>query len=156
LALVPRLFDPDEGSVLFDGRNVRLASVRSVREQTAIVLQEHVLLGTTVRENILYGCPDATETQMRAAAELACADEFIRRLPAGYDPMLGERGTKLSTGQRQRLGIARAVLRDAPILLLDEPTASLDASTEERVFRNLRPWARTRCVLLVTHRPSTI
>lgn len=156
LALVPRLFDPDAGAVLVDGRDVREATVRSVRAQTAIVLQEHVLFGATVRENLLYGRPDASEAELRAAAELACADEFIGRLPAGYETLLGERGTKLSTGQRQRLGITRALLRNAPILLLDEPTASLDAPTELRVLRQLRTWAHDRCVLLVTHRISTI
>ncbi len=156
LALVARLFDPDAGEVLIDGRDIRTATLRSVRGQVAIALQEHVLFGATVRENLRYGDPHADEAAVVAAAELACADEFIRRLPDGYDTALGERGAKLSTGQRQRLGIARALVRNAPILLLDEPTASLDAATEARLLANLRRWAAGRCVFLVTHRLSIV
>jgi ABC-type multidrug transport system fused ATPase/permease subunit len=155
LALLARFFDPDRGAVLVDGRDIRTATVGSVRAQTAIAFQEHVLFGATVAENLRYGWPDAPEAALRAAAEVACADEFIRGLPEGYDTPLGERGSKLSTGQRQRLGIARALLREAPILLLDEPTAALDPETERRLLGNLREWARGRCVLLVTHRIST-
>jgi ABC-type multidrug transport system fused ATPase/permease subunit len=154
LALVARLFDPDAGVVLVDGHDLRQATVRSVRDQTAIALQEHVLFATTVRENLLYGRPGASDPDLRAAAAVACADEFVRALPRGYDTLLGERGAKLSTGQRQRIGIARAVLKGAPILLLDEPTASLDAETELRVLDNLRVWSMGRCVFLVTHRLS--
>jgi ATP-binding cassette subfamily B protein len=156
LALVARLFDPDAGAVLVDGRDLRSATVRSVRDQTAIVLQEHVLFAATVRDNLLYGRPGASDAAVRAAAGIACADEFVRALPHGYDTLLGERGAKLSTGQRQRLGIARAVLKDAPILLLDEPTASLDAETELRLLNHLRAWGARRCVFLVTHRLSAV
>jgi ABC-type multidrug transport system fused ATPase/permease subunit len=156
LGLVARFFDPDQGQVLVDGHDVRRVTVRSLRAQTAIALQEHVLFAATVRENILYGRPGASDAEVRAAARLACADEFIGDLPRGYDTALGERGTKLSTGQRQRLGIARALLKDAPILLLDEPTASLDAETELRLLDNLRTWRAGRCVLLVTHRLSAV
>jgi ABC-type multidrug transport system fused ATPase/permease subunit len=152
LGLVARFFDPDAGAVLVDGRDLRSATVRSVREQTAIALQEHVLFSASVRDNLRYGRPGATDAAIRAAAALACADDFVGALPHGYDTFLGERGTKLSTGQRQRLGIARALLKDAPILLLDEPTASLDAETELRLLANLRTWAADRLVLLVTHR----
>jgi ABC-type multidrug transport system fused ATPase/permease subunit len=156
LALIARLLDPDAGQVLIDGRDVRTATVRSVRSQVAIALQEHVLFGTTVRDNLRYAAPDADDAAVVAAAGVACADEFIRRLPQGYNTALGERGTKLSTGQRQRLGIARALVRNAPILLLDEPTASLDATTEARLLANLRRWSAGRCVFLVTHRLSTV
>jgi len=155
LALVARFFDPDAGAVLIDGHDLRLATVRSVRDQTAIALQEHVLFAATVRDNLLYGRAGASDAEVRAAATVACVDEFVATLPEGYDTMLGERGAKLSTGQRQRIGIARAVLKDAPIVLLDEPTASLDAATERRVLDNLQAWSAGRCVFLVTHRLST-
>jgi ABC-type multidrug transport system fused ATPase/permease subunit len=156
LALVARLFDPDAGSVLIDGHDLRTVTLRSLRAQTAIALQEHVLFAATVRENLLYGRSGASDDEVRAAAALACADEFVCALPQGYDTVLGERGAKLSTGQRQRLGIARALLKGAPILLLDEPTASLDAETELRLLGNLRRWGATRCVFLVTHRLSVV
>jgi ABC-type multidrug transport system fused ATPase/permease subunit len=156
LALLARFFDPDGGAVLVDGRDLRSATVRSVREQTAIALQEHVLFAATVRDNLLYGRPGASDADVRAAAAIACADDFVRNLPQGYDTLLGERGAKLSTGQRQRLGIARAVLKDAPILLLDEPTASLDAETELRLLDHLRAWGARRVVFLVTHRLSAV
>jgi len=100
--------------------------------------------------------PDASDEAVRAAARVACADAFIEKLPLGYDTPLGERGTKLSTGQRQRLSIARAVLKDTPVLLLDEPTASLDVETERRVLANLHAWGKGRAILLVTHRLSTV
>jgi len=154
LALIARFFDPDAGAVLIDGHDLRRATVRSVRDQTSIALQEHVLFAATVRENLLYGRPEAGAADLHAAASVACADEFVRALPRGYDTLLGERGAKLSTGQRQRIGIARAVLKGAPILLLDEPTASLDAESELRVLDNLRAWSTGRCVFLVTHRLS--
>jgi ABC-type multidrug transport system fused ATPase/permease subunit len=130
--------------------------VESLRRKIAIALQENVLFATTVRENIRYAVPDASDEAVREAARVACADEFVRELPAGYDTLLGERGTKLSTGQRQRLSIARALLKDTPILILDEPTAALDAETEIRVLRNLHAWGRGRVIFLVTHRLSTI
>jgi ABC-type multidrug transport system fused ATPase/permease subunit len=152
LALIARFFDPDTGAVCIDGHDLRGVTVRSVREQIAVALQEHVLFAATLRENLLYGRPGASDDALRAAAAVACVDEFASALPRGYDTLLGERGAKLSTGQRQRIGLARAVLKDAAILLLDEPTASLDAETERRVLDNLRAWSAGRCVLLVTHR----
>jgi ABC-type multidrug transport system fused ATPase/permease subunit len=109
-----------------------------------------------VRENIRYAVAAAGDEAVRAAARVACADAFVDALPDGYDTLLGERGTKLSTGQRQRLSIARAVLKDAPVLVLDEPTASLDAETELAVMRNLAEWGRGRAIFLITHRLSTI
>lgn len=156
LALCLRLFDPDAGHIEIDGRDLRSVQIASLRQQVAIALQENLLFGTTIRENIRYAVPNATDAAVRAAARVACADEFIEKLPQGYDTPLGERGTKLSTGQRQRLSIARAVLKDAPILLLDEPTASLDVETESRVLRNLAAWGRARAILIVTHRLSTV
>jgi ABC-type multidrug transport system fused ATPase/permease subunit len=115
-----------------------------------------VLFGTTVRENIRYAVPQATEAQVQAAARVACAEAFIEALPHGYDTLLGERGTKLSTGQRQRLSIARALLKDTPILILDEPTASLDAETEMALLHNLKAWGHGRVIFLITHRLSTV
>jgi ABC-type multidrug transport system fused ATPase/permease subunit len=156
LALALRLFDPDRGRVEVDGQDVRRLSIASLRAHVAIALQENLLFGTTIRENIRYAVPHASDESVRAAAAVACADEFIEKLPLGYDTPLGERGTKLSTGQRQRLSIARAVLKDAAILLLDEPTASLDVDTERRVLRNLSEWGRERAILIVTHRLSTV
>jgi ABC-type multidrug transport system fused ATPase/permease subunit len=156
LALLVRLFDPDRGSILIDGRDLREFRVESLRRGVAIALQENVLFATTLRENVRYAVPEASEEAVQAAAWVACADEFVAALPAGYDTLLGERGARLSTGQRQRLSIARALLKDAPILILDEPTASLDAETEIRLLERLRAWGKGRVVFLITHRLSTI
>ncbi|HTY17771.1 MAG TPA: ABC transporter ATP-binding protein [Myxococcota bacterium] len=156
LALLLRLFDPDRGAIEIDGWDLRRLRVASLRRQVAIALQENLLFGTTIRENIRYAAPDADDDAVREAARVACADEFIEALPLGYDTPLGERGAKLSSGQRQRLSIARAVLKDAPVLLLDEPTASLDAATERLVLSRLAAWGRGRAILLVTHRLSTV
>jgi ABC-type multidrug transport system fused ATPase/permease subunit len=156
VSLLLRLYDPDRGRIEVDGRDLRRFTLESLRDQIAIALQENVLFATTVRENIRYAVPEASDEAVREAARVACADEFIERLPKGYDTLLGERGTRLSTGQRQRLSIARAVLKDAPILVLDEPTASLDAATEHRVLENLARWGAGRVILLITHRLSTI
>jgi ABC-type multidrug transport system fused ATPase/permease subunit len=156
MALLLRLFDPDSGEILLDGRNLRTLRLESLRQQIAIALQENLLFGSTVRENIAYAVPHATDVAVREAARVACADTFIEKLPEGYDTLLGERGTKLSTGQRQRISIARAILKNAPVLILDEPTASLDAETELRLLRNLTEWGKERAVFLITHRLSTI
>lgn len=156
MALVLRLFDPQSGSITFDGVDIRRFEIDSLRRHVAVALQESALFQATVRENIAYAAPHASEAEIRAAAHVACADEFIDKLPHGYDTMLGERGSKLSVGQRQRLNIARAVLKDTSILLLDEPTAALDAETELRVLRNLEEWGRERAIVIITHRLSTI
>jgi ABC-type multidrug transport system fused ATPase/permease subunit len=156
VTLLLRLFDPDAGAIEIDGRDLRGLQLESLRRNVAIALQENLLFGTTVRENIRMAVPDASDEQVRAAARVACADAFIEALPEGYDTLLGERGTKLSTGQRQRLSIARAVLKDAPILVLDEPTASLDAATEVALLERLAEWGRGRVIFLVTHRLGTI
>lgn len=156
MSLLLRLYDPDEGRIEIDGRDIRGFTLESLRGSVSIALQENILFGTTVRENIRYAVPDASDEEVRSAARIACADDFIEALPRGYDTLLGERGTKLSSGQRQRLSIARAVIKNAPILVLDEPTASLDAVTEHRVLENLRIWGSGRVIFLITHRLSTI
>ena len=144
------------GSIEIDGVDLRRLQLKSLREQIAIALQENLLFGSTVRENIRYAVPNASEEDVQAAARVACAHDFIETLPEGYDTLLGERGTRLSTGQRQRLSIARALLKDSPILILDEPTASLDAETELRLMRNLDEWGRGRVIFLIAHRLSTV
>ena len=156
VSLLLRLFDPDEGQIEIDGIDLRELKLASLRANIGIALQENLLFGTTIRENIRYAVPEASDALVREAGRVACVDEFVDALPDGYDALLGERGTKLSTGQRQRISIARAILKDTPILILDEPTASLDAETELRVLRNLEEWGRDRAIFLITHRFSTI
>jgi ABC-type multidrug transport system fused ATPase/permease subunit len=127
-----------------------------LRAQIAIVLQDTLLFSTTVRENIAYGRPDATEEEIIEAARRAQADEFIREMPQGYDNLVGERGGHLSVGQRQRIGIARAFLKNAPILLLDEPTSALDPTTESAIMETIKELMRGRTTLIATHRLATI
>jgi ABC-type multidrug transport system fused ATPase/permease subunit len=156
MLLLLRLMDPDEGAINVDGIDVRKLRVDSLRGAVSVATQENILFSTSVRENIRYAAPDADDASVREAARVACADEFIEALSNGYDTILGERAQKLSTGQRQRLVIARALAKDTPILILDEPTAALDAETEHRVLENLREWGRDRTIFLITHRLSTI
>src|ERR1051325_8215367 len=138
LSLVPRFYDPSAGVVALDGRDVRQVTKKSLRAQIAIVLQDTLLFSTTIRENIAYGRPDASDAEIREAARRAQADECIRRLPDGYESAVGERGGHLSVGQRQRIGIARAFLKNAPILLLDEPTSALDPTTEAAIMETIK------------------
>ena len=156
LSLVPRFYDPTTGSVMLDGRDVREITKKSLRAQIAIVLQDTLLFSTTVRENIAYGRPGATDEQLIEAARRAQADEFIRQMPQGYASPVGERGGHLSVGQRQRIGIARAFLKNAPILLLDEPTSALDPGTESAIMETIRELMRGRTTLIATHRLGTI
>ena len=156
MSLLSRLFDPDSGSVSIDGTDLSKLDVDSLRRNVSIALQENVLFGMSVRDNIRYVVPDASDEEVRRAAHVACVDEYIAGLPQGLDTVLSDRGGKLSTGQRQRLSIARAVLKDAPILILDEPTAALDAHTEHRLLGRLSAWGAGRAIFLITHRLSTI
>ncbi|PYL28054.1 MAG: ABC transporter ATP-binding protein [Verrucomicrobia bacterium] len=156
LSLVPRFYDPTAGSIALDGREIRQITKKTLRAQIAIVLQDTLLFSTTVRENIAYGQPDATEEEIIEAARRAQADEFIREMPQGYDSLVGERGGHLSVGQRQRIGIARAFLKNAPILLLDEPTSALDPATESAIMETIKELMRGRTTLIATHRLATI
>jgi ABC-type multidrug transport system fused ATPase/permease subunit len=156
ISLVPRFYDPTTGFVMLDGRDVREITKKSLRTQIAIVLQDTLLFSTTVRENIAYGRSDATEDEIIEAARRAQADEFIKQMPQGYNSLVGERGGHLSVGQRQRIGIARAFLKNAPILLLDEPTSALDPATEAAIMETIKELMRGRTTLIATHRLATI
>ncbi|ANV84212.1 protein tyrosine phosphatase [Picosynechococcus sp. PCC 7003] len=151
LSLLLRLYDPTAGNILIDGQDLRDYQLTSLRAQMAVVLQESLLFAATIRENIAYGIEDATMAKIEAAARLANAHDFILQLPQGYDTVVGERGTTLSGGQRQRLAIARAAMRQTPILILDEPTSGLDNVNEQLVFDALERLAENRTTFLVTH-----
>jgi ATP-binding cassette subfamily B protein len=154
--LVPRFYDVREGSITLDGHDLRGLTLKSLRQQISIVLQDVFLFHGTARENILFGRQDATEEEMIEAAKVANAHEFITQLPDGYDTLIGERGVKLSGGQRQRLAIARAVLKDAPILILDEATSSVDTETELLIQQALERLMVGRTTVIIAHRLSTI
>jgi ATP-binding cassette subfamily B protein len=156
VSLLLSYYDPDGGAVTLDGYPLHRFDPASSRRQIAAVLQEPMLFNASVRDNIRYGRLDATDAQVEAAAATAQADDFIRELPDGYDTVVGPRGSRLSGGQRQRLAIARAVVRDAPVLVLDEATSALDPATEARVLRALRTRCARSAVLLIAHRRSTI
>ena len=155
-SLIPRFRDPDAGGITIDGVDVRDYALRKLRAQIGFVLQDTVLLRGTVRDNIGFGRPDATEDEIVEAAKLANAHEFITRMPNGYDSVVGDRGMTLSGGQRQRIGIARALIRDNPILILDEPTAALDAESEHLVVEALERLVAGRTVIAIAHRLSTL
>jgi ATP-binding cassette subfamily B protein len=154
--LLPRFYDPQNGAIQLDGIDIADLEPTELRKHFAIVPQETVIFGTSVIENIRFGRPDATEAEVKAAAEAAYADKFVRDLPDGYDTQLGERGVTLSGGQRQRLAIARAILRDAPVLLLDEATSALDAQSEKWVQDALNKLMKGRTTLIIAHRLATV
>lgn len=156
LSLVPRFYDPSAGVVSLDGRDLRRLKKKSLRSQIGMVLQDTLLFSTTIRENIAYGKPGATEAEIVEAARKAQALDFISKMPQGFDSPVGERGGHLSVGQRQRIGIARAFLKNAPILLLDEPTSALDPSTESAIMGTIFELMRGRTTLIVTHRLTTV
>jgi subfamily B ATP-binding cassette protein MsbA len=137
LSLIPRFYDPVSGHVVIDGTDIRRYRLKSLRDQISFVLQDTLLFRATIWENIAYGKPSASPKEIRRAAKLANAQEFIEEMADGYDTMVGERGVTLSGGQRQRIAIARAVIRDTPILILDEPTVGLDAASEQSVIEAL-------------------
>jgi subfamily B ATP-binding cassette protein MsbA len=156
VSLLPRFYEPVEGIILLDGTDIREGTLASLRRQIGIVSQDTVLFDDTIRNNIAYGRDDVTDEQVREAAVAAYADEFIRRLPEGYQTLIGENGVKLSGGERQRLAIARAILRDPPLLILDEATSSLDSESERIVQMALANLMKNRTTLVVAHRLSTI
>jgi len=156
VSLLTRFYDPTTGSIVLDGVDLRDYKVADLRNQFAIVLQEPVLFSTTIAENIAYARFGASEAEIIAAAQAANAHDFIRRLPQGYDTVVGERGMRLSGGERQRISIARAFLKDAPILILDEPTSSVDMKTEASILHALDRLARGRTTFVITHRPSAL
>ncbi len=156
MSLIPRFYDPSAGAVRVDGIDVRDYRLQALRDQIGYVLQETVLFRGTVRDNIAYGRAGATDEEIVEAAKLANADEFIARMPNGYQTFVGDRGDTLSGGQRQRIGIARAIIRNNPILILDEPTAALDTESERLVIEALERLMKGRTVLTIAHRLSTI
>ena len=154
--LLPRFYDPTEGCIKIDGVDLKDMDLKSLRNLIGIVSQDIILFNDTVRENIGFGNPDANFDEIKKAAELAYADEFIERLPEGYDTIVGERGLKLSGGQRQRLAIARAILKNPPLLILDEATSSLDTVSESLVQKALEGLMKQRTTIVIAHRLSTI
>jgi subfamily B ATP-binding cassette protein MsbA len=156
ISLIPRFYDPLSGRLLIDGEDVRAFSLRSLREQISFVLQETILFHAPIWQNIAYGKTDASRDEIIRAARLANAHEFIERTPEGYETMVGERGVTLSGGQRQRIAIARAIIRNSPILILDEPTSGLDASSEKLVLEALGRLTEGKTVIVITHHLETI
>ncbi|MDR0294237.1 MAG: ABC transporter ATP-binding protein/permease [Oscillospiraceae bacterium] len=156
VSLLERFYDPQGGSVLIDDTDIRDVTIASLRAQISMVLQDVFLFNGTIAENIAYSVKDAAREQVERAAQIACADDFIRQMPDGYDTVIGERGVRLSGGQKQRLSIARAVLRDTPILILDEATSSVDMETELQIQRAIENLAGSRTVIIIAHRLSTI
>jgi len=154
--LLLRFYDPAAGRILIDGVDIARADPAAVRGRIGLVPQDTVLFAASARENIRYGRPGASDAEVEAAARAAAADEFLRRLPEGYDTFLGERGTRLSGGQRQRIAIARAILRDPPILLLDEATSALDAESERLVQAALEQLMQGRTTIVIAHRLATV
>ena len=154
--LLPRFHDPVSGGVFWDGVDIRDASILSLRRQIALVTQETVLFNDTVRQNIAYGKPDASQTEIEEAARIAFAHDFIMELPHKYETIVGERGIFLSGGQRQRLAIARSLLVDAPVLILDEATSALDAESERYVQQAIANLVRNRTTIVIAHRLATI
>lgn len=156
MALLQRLYDPTSGSIHVDGHDLRHVKQRSLRAQIGVVLQDGALFSDTIRDNIMFGSPSAGQAEIEAAARAANAHDFICRLPEGYDTQVGERGSKLSGGERQRIAIARALLKDAPILVLDEATSALDAESEAKVQAALSRLIKGRTSFVIAHRLSTI
>ena len=154
--LIPRLYDPSGGKILIDGHNLKEITLQDLRKLIAIVSQDIILFNDTIKENISFGINDASDEEIEYAAGLAYAHDFIKELPEGYDTLLGERGLNLSGGQRQRIAIARAILKNPPILILDEATSALDAVSEGLVQKALEQLMKERTTIVVAHRLSTI
>ena len=156
VSLIPRFYDPLSGHIEIDGTDLRRYRLKSLRDQISFVLQDTLLFRATIWENIAYGKPGASVREIKRAAELANAQQFIEEMPDGYDTMVGERGVSLSGGQRQRIAIARAVIRDTPFLILDEPTVGLDAASEQSVIEALDKLMKGRTSVVIAHHLATI
>src|SRR5262249_54447109 len=156
VSLLLRFYRPTAGRIILDGADVATLDLTWLRRQIALVLQEPIIFSGTLRENIAYGRPGATEVEVAAASRAAGLHDFVVTLPDAYETPVGERGVRLSGGQRQRLSIARAFLKDAPILILDEPTSNVDAATEHQIFASLDRLARGRTTLVISHRLATV
>lgn len=156
MGLLLRLYDPQEGRITLDGVDLRAIEPRALRELISVAPQELFLFNTSLRENLLYGRPQAPEEEWKEAARRACLQDFCAALPQGYDTPVGERGLQLAGGQRQRLTLARALLKESPLLILDEATAYLDSRTEEKVLEGLEELRGKRTLLLISHRPSLL
>ena len=154
--LLPRFYDPQEGSIEIDNQNIKDISLSSLRENLSLVSQDVILFDDTVKNNIAYAKPSATDEEIIQACKFAASDEFIKKLPNGYDTMIGENGVRLSGGQKQRISIARAILKESPIILLDEATSSLDAESEEIVQNAINNLTKNKTTLVIAHRLSTI
>lgn len=155
-SLLTRFYEPKEGRILLDSHDIRNITIESLRRQISSVMQDVFLFNGTIKENIAYGKRDATDQEIRKAAQIACADSFIMNMPEGYETYIGERGVKLSGGQKQRLSIARAILRNSPVIILDEATASVDNETETEIQKALNSLAGSRTMLIIAHRLSTV
>jgi ATP-binding cassette subfamily B protein len=156
IQMILRFYDPQTGRITLDGQDIAMMQRSAFREHIALVPQDPVIFATSARDNISFGRPDASDADVEAAAKAAAADEFIKKLPTGYDSPLGERGVMLSGGQKQRIAIARAILRDAPVLLLDEATSALDAESERAVQAAVDALSADRTTLIVAHRLATV
>jgi ATP-binding cassette subfamily B protein len=156
LSLLTRLYDPSNGAIFLDGRDIRDYQLADLRNQFTPVLQDSILFSASIAENIAYGRPGASQAEIERAARAACAHDFITRLPAGYDTCVGERGMCLSGGERQRLAIARAFLKDAPILLMDEPTSAVDVKTENEILESMERLMRGRTCIIISHRATPL
>ncbi len=154
--LIPRFYDPGSGQILIDGTDIKGITIKSLREQISVVSQEIILFNDTIRNNIAYGREEKSLEVVMAAAHAANADSFIERLPKGYDTVIGERGITLSGGERQRISIARAILKNAPLLIMDEATSSLDAESEFEVQKGLDNLMTGRTTFVIAHRLSTV
>jgi len=156
LNLLMRFYDPSEGAVLLDGIGIQKYRIADLRRQFGVVLQEPVLFAASIAENIAYGKPDASDAEIVAAAKAAASHEFISALPDGYETQVGERGSRLSGGERQRISLARAFLRDSPILILDEPTSSVDVHTEAAIMEATERLMAGRTTFMIAHRLNTL
>jgi ABC-type multidrug transport system fused ATPase/permease subunit len=156
LHLIPRFFDPASGVVRLDGTDLRTLRLNDLRENVSLAMQEAILLPGSIAENIGYGKPDATQAEIEAAAKSVGAHGFITALPLGYQTVVGDGAARLSTGEKQRIGLARALIKDAPVLLLDEPTSALDTTREAQLLAGLRQRIDGKTLILITHRPEAL